>query len=1110
MFLGIRTWPEAGKIISIEKAIHKGTPCIAVKIANRIGKFLDGMEDFSFNNLPINIHDQKNIESELSPSPRGSIFSTVKPTNKNSIYLSSIDDISFKDTTINSYIKKQGLAKNPIVLYSQNKHKANFNVFGSLNTNKNIDFSIFPFQPYITLLRHDQINQTESRFFSCIVYSNANETTPKYKPESFFTIKPFDVLSKKFKGYQDLDYINSFTTYGIPDIVSWNDNGKYLSNFNSFLYKGPRGFTDAPIYEDGKPYLTYLESGILYSQHEDSQYVLKYNDFFGNPYYYGDKEKADRVSRLGFFDTLDNISHNIGDISTSPDNIQNDQQRLLNLNIFGNNNSSISNIINKTTLRSKFLSNIDLYTITPVNVENRYIAYSIDNTIFLWDQYNNMDLGPYKISKISGNINNLIGVRDFIINLNSQYFQIDSERKKISWTPLSPKYFGNIDLFVNLNYNYSKSFWNICTSRLGKKSIDGSQGFKEEKTISFNTSIPSKLDDINNTSNLILTSLYENSIFFSNSNMFGFYNVNKNSYVYLLDKESGNILENNYGTYKYKTDISISYQDKDYLPITLNNDNEKQNITIMGERNGIGFLNSSNIVLSDTVIPAINFNSAKIFTHKNDELNNFDVYFKTNQWIPDKVSICGTQLDTLDDYKNYFNNEPFNPNINLTNIGTENIIKINTNLKRFWGNKNKDIISGNHIITLGLENWPTGSSINGKRCNYEQVNLETLLSNFSTSIIIVNNDDIKIENQVEDNGYITTLIKIKNAFLGEMPTNKLNYLYNSSENTLEIQTINLTTTQKPFLNSLNTSILNRLDNCTLILEDTEIGKKDIYKIIKTFENSFKISLPPVIAFNPDFYINQLIDSFLGKKFAVAAFVPNQIFYFDNRTSFSSDRIHLSIKEFSNNTIIYETTNYVANDNLININLYEKYRDDYIQEVIYSDKIKINSINNDSSILNDSISSIPQINIALYRNYDSENKIFTNDFIEDKFNRFNTKYNLIQYTNKFYVKITSNIDIDMDKTIKFVIRNLKNQLNPNEKIIYNNNNIEALSEHNIEHKRGSKSFLVEVQPSVSPSENDSISLNSFLNNDFSEIEFAFEGYDIKGTKIQYGNLALLNN
>src|SRR5690606_18703381 len=109
-------------------------------------------------------------------------------------------------------------------------------------------------------------------------------------------------------------------------------------------------------------------------------------------------------------------------------------------------------------------------------------------------------------------------------------------------------------------------------------------------------------------------------------------------------------------------------------------------------------------------------------------------------------------------------------------------------------------------------------------------------------------------------------------------------------------------------------------------------------------------------------------------------------------------LSLGIKNISNNKIDFITTTYIPNSNSVFIKLIEKFEDEYINDNSYTQNILLDLKNNESNLLT-------QVNIGFYRNYDNNTNIFTNDIISDKFNRFYPRYNLINYSNSIFIKIT---------------------------------------------------------------------------------------------------------
>src|SRR5690606_28349474 len=130
--------------------------------------------------------------------------------------------------------------------------------------------------------------------FYCISYTNANLSKIQYKPESIFSITPFDEKTLRFRTHQDFEYGN-FSYWGRSETISWETNE--LKDFSSFLYKRPRSFTGSPININGEPPLIYDETGVLYSRKIEPSYelypnsnniyydstTLKYDDFYGPP-----------------------------------------------------------------------------------------------------------------------------------------------------------------------------------------------------------------------------------------------------------------------------------------------------------------------------------------------------------------------------------------------------------------------------------------------------------------------------------------------------------------------------------------------------------------------------------------------------------------------------------------------------------------------------------------------------------------------------------------------------------------------------------------------------------------------------------------------------------
>lgn len=685
LFFAPRTWPEAGAVYDVTKEFINGRYAVGLIVNKRVKNYYNGMEKFSYSEIPVNTNDPP--EGGVI-NPRGAVFSTPQKDSVNVIRLSTADDYTFKDTDWNINVTKEGLAKHPIVLYAQNNDNNNLNAFGNIGKYTNINFAQHPFQPYITILKKDEFNATKKKdykFYAFTYSSTKNKGSLKYNINHISFINPFDPNHLKYRQqqYKETSSFSNFGSmanlYGKSDIISFSDPTLgQLRNMPTFPYKGPRGYNSvAQIYKNGKPPLKYSETGTIYSRKyyttpggtngDGSDYnsvlgqlsadedasTIQFNNYYGQPYNYGSVIKSQKYGRTALFITFDNIYSSYGELLKN--NTIQTTNTLNSFNIVGTINSGIVGVNFKFNVNSKYLSNTPIKLLSRLSVDNRYIAYAIEDSIYMWDQYLLKDFGPYTVGdklKISNDENenyftNIIAVGDIFIPYNS-ITSINTSSKIAHNLPISSRFFGGSNILLNLHYNNNKQYWMVDMGTLGSMPFDGVQEIKNVRDITLNN------DYDLSTSKLILASVADNILYYTTSNKFGFFNVGKNAFTYTIDTLSGHIIEGASGVSSISFDSIIGSPSSDQISLLLNPENEKQIISISGESDGVPFISSAPIVLADVVKPE--FNKNKIFTNE-PNFQNICFSIKTHEWIPDKISICGTQLDGKDAYKKFFNQD---------------------------------------------------------------------------------------------------------------------------------------------------------------------------------------------------------------------------------------------------------------------------------------------------------------------------------------------------------------------------------------------------------------------------------------------------------------------
>lgn len=749
VYFAPRTWDEAGRVLSVEKRdITSGpqsTPVVSITIPRRISNKREGVESIKYSELPRNPVDTKE-DSELQPRPRGVVFCTPKKDNNQVIRLSSADRYTFTDE-YGITVTKKGLLHNPIVLYAQNDTDLKLNAFGESTKNKNLDFSQYPFQPYLTLLREDEYNQTslnKNKF--CVVTYDAvtNSSSIRYSPQYIHSIYPFDVDYLKFRRGQD----KSTSFMAIQSETVWDTKSP-----SSIWGRGDMPSENAAIanktgWSQGSTDLSWENAGSLLLPAKSGSEINKYTSaFYGQPNTGGLDGAVEKYARRAQFESADNLYTKYGIIDT--DGVSRSGFTLNNFTIDGaaaNALVGVSQTISKTS--NNLIPGVnDL--IRPVGKSGRYYIFSKQKGIYVWDEYLSKDaISHVMLSGVPENIINLEKIGDLkILESNLQY---DSRSGGFSKFPLSSKYFEGASILLNLNYdNETSDSWATTYSTL-----TSDQGLSLSVT-------PSQGND-----RVIYADPFDNFAFYSTDSYLGFVNLsNRANTFYYIDKKTGQITEGHAGgkTIVHLDKIQALIGSRDVaLPLELHPENESQSVAINGKFGNFPFIAETNIVLADHIKPQINSGISKIWVNDASFQKPLSVKFKTKEWIPDRITLCPEQMSNTDSYVNYFLQAEEQKDVSISSAGSDSyeITVLASNIQKNWRDSSGNYVGGAHYITLGLENFPSGRRSSGFRANYHQNNMSELLEKFSTSVVLVDDNDIKttIENSsVKDDGLITLL-----------------------------------------------------------------------------------------------------------------------------------------------------------------------------------------------------------------------------------------------------------------------------------------------------------------------------------------------------------------
>lgn len=1005
VYFAPRTWPEAGLISSITKyplhsnSLEYDNYYVRIYVKHRVSTFLNGMEDLSYDSLPVNpVDTAEPIGGTVNP--RGVIFCTPTSDNPEVIRLSAAERISIIDKYTGTRVYKEGLALHPIVMYAQNDNTTynSLNVFGPVAP-ASFDFSQSPFQPWLTLLNQAEYENSISKQykFYAITYDAVYRTAKfDYKPQYIHSIKPFDVDYLKFRKYQNQEtssyiYNNStaWNTYdpastsiawGRGDLSSTTDIGKR----KGWIYNGSK--------------LTWLQAGSILLSATEGDDKDKFTTFYGQPNVSGVWGNAEKYARMAYFESLDNVYTRYG-ILDSAGSIKN-CNNVCNYQILG---AAVDAIVGENTILSnisQYMNTKSVTIIQPITQSNRYVVFVKGNKIYLWDDYLSQDFANYTLlPKISENIYNVNKIGDLKIEEKNFIVESNNSITTILNFPLATKFFSGKTVLLNLNYTDPKANFKTTYSSLN-----------EDQNISINITYAST------NSKIIYADLFDKFIYYTTSSAIGIANLGENNTYYMVDTETGQIIENSSqkdSTLVINKAQIIMDNETATIPVELNPENGAQTIYIAGFFGNMPFENYSHIILNDRIKPIIN-GKKKICNNEYEFGKPIEIKFRTKGWIPDKIMICPTQLEETA-YNIYFSQATAETDITIDNIGQDNyeITVRKSGLETAWMGTNNLYIDGTHYLALGLENYPTGSKSNGFRANYQQNTSSEIMEKFATSITLVRDSriNIDIKNAATVGGiktlindYIQFNISIDVAFIISVENIEVNNIYiDSNDNT--IITYNNTFENlfgKP-ANIENYSFINRLANHDMIDNN---GKR--YTVIGN-------TLKDIIILG-----NHQSDIEAATKIAINSFIP---YYYQVNSSLyaSSDIIALEFKNLDDYKInFYDVVNNVKRikGNMINITLLDQNKE-------FS--FAYNTLLNFGEILDhDMTAGATDISIGFYAKFDATNKIFSKKYdmgarsIDSQFYHiFDKKYQ--ETDENIYIRIKSSEDLDTSKeiTLKFI-------------------------------------------------------------------------------------------
>lgn len=789
LYFAPRGWGEAGQISKVERVNKNGFPMVELELPKRVSKYYKGMEEFGIYDL-IN-YDNCYVFNNII-RPYGCVFSAINKKNIDVIRLYSANKITFEDPKWGNTVEKDGIGDCPIILFAQSSREIDFQystIYNQQNINNN--FEQFSFNPFLTLLRQDEFmcNADSTYRFLALTY-DATKYNDKleYYPSHVHYISPFDIDSLKFRDRQDLstrfywlektDLFTSPSGWGTGDILNKVSGSLSLSGRPSWTSEGvPYDYkTTGSLFLKAVSGSLIISStsGYMEEQFNSIDETIAYSDLFkGVPTNIGVSGDWSSYYKRAFLSSMNHVFSNYGSeyASRSSSSVQRSYYSINDYQFHGFVGDACMGVQRPLEINAKNLLNAQIDIISKISNNNRYIVFASTNKLYLYDQYFNTELGPYKVVDSFKDFN--IGDEDIynvtnVPKIKVRYFQpsvsgigdfkntVDINPPKnniVTNIPYSSKYFGGDNIVVNTNYYDQQGSWQVLGGKLGNVySKQNAQNLIDVNSIDFGVGVDVIRDETE--SKIFSFAVDENKIFFTSQTAIGISTLGENSYYYKVNKNDYSISEEMYGASRFNINDQSSQKEKNVFYVHLNPENTRQTVMIKGNREGVSFNVSSSIYLSDIIKPVLNYGNNKILIEKDALVKNVNFMFSTRGWFPDKAKVCITKLKTIDDYQSYFKQafpildmktKEYNGQYESAGVVDIAILKDNV---------------GSHCFTLGLEHRPLASQFSDKfSANYLQNDIDELTNNFSSNFIIINESDITVNTKVERTSKNIIIIK---------------------------------------------------------------------------------------------------------------------------------------------------------------------------------------------------------------------------------------------------------------------------------------------------------------------------------------------------------------
>ena len=676
------------------------------------------------------------------------------------------------------------------------------------------------------------------------------------------------------------------TRWGVSDVV--NKSGT-ITGASATYTKDRQSWSLIPSLNFSSLTLTYQQAGTLFLKAIDTptlkgdnwQYnntftayiasaneTTSYTTFNGQPYNWGVGGDTSGYCTKAMFKSFNNVFSNYG---MNPPNTSN-YYSINDFQLWGEAGSALVGVNQSLDIGSQKIITKMYDSIKSISNNNRNIVFTWDNNIYIYDQLYAVEQGPYNLFTESNsfglysasitNINSTgkillryirpentpqniitykcrpedmesLGLTKNEASYNNQISLPVGKNNIICDLPLASKYFGGSTIEINTDYLNSKNNWQVVAASLGNYySSPNEQNVSDTRSVDLG--IRTNIQISNYPDREFAMSIYENSAYYTTDAACGLATIGQHTYYYQTDINTGNVTENFEGNYKISVeDLSSSLSDNTFM-LQLNPDNTRQHISIQGEYDEYPFTVSSDIVLSDFVKPQINGGADKVLVKTTDTSNKINIRFTAQDWYPDDILVCPTQLEDNSDYETFFDTiakentelksrEQYGSyeisfDYDILNIGDSSDLSATP---KTYTIRNS---AGNHTVTLGLRQFPAGKQYT-RTCskNYLQNGKQELWSNFSANLMLVDENDISIpQPTVLPNQQGTKIITvnpiIKNCLAIKLISGT-NTFYNANDNTTTIKCDIALPTSKAisFPVSVKTSVTNRLKGCTLAI-----------------------------------------------------------------------------------------------------------------------------------------------------------------------------------------------------------------------------------------------------------------------------------------------------